>query len=53
MKYEIHIQGYLGENAPFWFDGFEVEHTSDGVTILRGEVIDQAALHGTLSASAT
>jgi hypothetical protein len=49
MKYEIRVQGYLGKNAAIWFDGFEVEHTANGETILRGTIIDQAALHGVLT----
>jgi len=47
-KYEIRVQGYLGENAAIWFDGFDVEHDPAGETILRGAVMDQAALHGIL-----
>ncbi len=49
MNYEICVQGYLGKNAAIWFDGFDVEHTPGGETILRGTVIDQAALHGILT----
>jgi hypothetical protein len=49
MKYEIRVQGHLGENAAIWFDGFDVEHDPSGETILRGTVIDQAALHGILT----
>lgn len=49
MNYEIRIKGYLGKNAAIWFDGFDVEHTADGETILRGVITDQAALHGILT----
>lgn len=49
MNYEIRVRGYLGENAAIWFDGFELERTLDGETILRGNIIDQAALHGILA----
>ncbi len=49
MNYEIRVKGYLGENAAIWFDGFAVEHTTEGETILRGTIIDQAALHGVLT----
>lgn len=48
-KYEIRVLGYLGENAAIWFDGFDVERTPEGETVLRGAVIDQAALHGILN----
>jgi len=47
-KYEIRVQGHLGENAAIWFDGFDVERDPAGETILRGAVMDQAALHGIL-----
>jgi hypothetical protein len=49
MNYEIRVKGYLGKNAAIWFDGFDVEHTTEGETILRGSIIDQAALHGILN----
>lgn len=49
MNYEIRIEGYLGKNAAFWFDGFEIEHAANGETILRGTIMDQAALHGVLT----
>jgi hypothetical protein len=47
--YEIHLRDYLGENAAIWFEGFEVKHTANGETVLRGTIIDQAALHGVLT----
>jgi hypothetical protein len=31
-----------------WFDGLTVTHESDGTTVVRGPVADQAALHGLL-----
>lgn len=49
LNYEIRLQGYLGENAAIWFDGFDVERTPEGETVLRGAVMDQAALHGILA----
>jgi hypothetical protein len=48
MNYEIRVKGYVGKNAAIWFDGFKIEYTADGETILRGPIIDQAALHGIL-----
>ena len=33
MNYEIRVLGYLGKNAAIWFDGFDVEHTTEGETI--------------------
>jgi hypothetical protein len=49
MNYEIRVKGYLGTNAAIWFDGFDVEHTTGGETVLCGTIIDQAALHGILT----
>jgi hypothetical protein len=49
MNYEIRVEGYLGKNAAVWFDGFEIEHAANGETILRGTIMDQAALHGVLT----
>jgi hypothetical protein len=49
LKYKICIKGYLGKNAAIWFDGFEIEHTANDETVLRGTIIDQAALHGVLN----
>jgi hypothetical protein len=45
--YEIRIQGHLETRWGTWFD--ELTLTTEGdTTILRGPVIDQAALHGLL-----
>ena len=49
LNYEIRIKGYLGKNAAVWFEGFEIEYSPDGETILCGPIIDQAALHGILA----
>ena len=53
--YEIKLKGYLNESWADWFDGMTFTHESDGITqesdaitILTGEVKDQAALHGML-----
>jgi hypothetical protein len=47
--YEIRIQGHLDERWTTWFDGMTVEPEPAGVTVLRGAVIDQTALHGLLA----
>ena len=31
-----------------WFDGLSVTTEDDGTTVIRGPVVDQAALHGLL-----
>ncbi|WP_296602462.1 hypothetical protein [Nocardioides sp.] len=47
--YEIRLQGRLDERWAAWFEGMTVEPAPDGVTLLRGQVLDQAALHGILA----
>jgi hypothetical protein len=47
-RYEIRIEGHLETRWAAWFDGLSLSHESDGSTILRGPVVDQAALHGLL-----
>ena len=44
--YEIRIQGRLDDRWTAWFDGMELVTAGDGSTLIRGEVVDQAALHG-------
>jgi hypothetical protein len=47
-RYEIRIAGHLDSRWAAWFDGLSLTNHSDGTTILRGAVVDQAALHGLL-----
>ena len=51
--YEIRLQGRLDPRWSAWFDGLTLTTGADGTTILRGPVVDQAALHGLLQRSAT
>jgi hypothetical protein len=46
QTYEIRIQGRLDDRWTAWFDGMELVTAGDGSTLIRGEVVDQAALHG-------
>lgn len=48
MQYEIRIEGRLGTRWTAWFDGLSITAEEDGTTVLRGSVVDQAALHGLL-----
>ena len=48
VQYEIVIDGHLGARWTAWFDGFAITSGADGTTVLRGFVVDQAALHGLL-----
>jgi hypothetical protein len=47
--YEIRLQGRLDQRWAAWFDGMTVTPDVDGTTVLRGPVVDQAALHGLLA----
>ena len=46
--YEIRIQGTLSPDRAEWFEGMEIRQ-EEGQTILRGRIVDQAALHGLLT----
>jgi hypothetical protein len=45
--YEIRLQGRLDPRWSARFDGMTLT-TGDGFTLLKGHVVDQAALHGLL-----
>jgi hypothetical protein len=47
-SYEIRLKGHLEPRWADWFDGLTLTQESDGTTVLRGSVVDQAALHGLL-----
>ena len=47
-SYEIRLRGHLEPRWADWFDGLTLTQESDGTTVLRGSVVDQAALHGVL-----
>jgi len=46
-RYEVRVEGVLGDRWSEWFEGLEVRRRGD-VTILSGELPDQPALHGIL-----
>jgi hypothetical protein len=48
VQYEIRVQGHLGPRWAAWFDGLSLTTEDDGSTVIRGRVVDQAALHGLL-----
>ena len=48
-QYEIRLKGHLEARWTAWFDGLSLTQESDGTTVIRGSVMDQAALHGLLS----
>lgn len=47
-RYEIRLEGRLDARWASWFDGMTVSPLDDGTTVVRGDVPDQAALHGLL-----
>lgn len=46
VTYQIRLRGQLGHQWADWFEGMTVTPEADGNTLLTGEVMDQAALHG-------
>jgi hypothetical protein len=47
--YEIRVKAHLDSHWSAWFGGLTLTNEANGETVLRGEVVDQAALHGLLS----
>lgn len=48
VHYEIRLQGHLEDRWAASFAGLTLTRAPDGTTLLAGEVVDQAALHGLL-----
>lgn len=46
--YTIRIKGHLSDQWAARFEGMSVTRTEDGDTQLKGDIADQAALHGLL-----
>jgi hypothetical protein len=46
--YNICIEGQLGTSWAEWFDGLTITNLANDTTLLSGDLVDQAALHGTL-----
>jgi hypothetical protein len=47
-RFELRVNGHLDARWVDWFDGMTLTQAGDGTTVIRGEVADQAALHGLL-----
>ena len=47
-RYEIRLKGHLAPRWTAWFDGLSLTRDNDGTTVIHGQVVDQAALHGLL-----
>lgn len=46
--YEIRVQGRLDQQWSEWFEGLTISYDADDNTVLRGPLVDEAALHGVL-----
>jgi hypothetical protein len=46
--YEIRLSGRLDARWAVHFEPLTLRHDADGTTLLRGPIVDQAALHGLL-----
>ena len=49
VRYEIRVEGILGQGWSGWFDGLQITSEPGDVTVIAGQVADQAALHGLLA----
>jgi len=49
VEYEIRVDGALDDHWSAWFEGLELRSQPGGVTVIAGEVADQAMLHGLLA----
>jgi len=47
--YEIRFRGHLDSTRAQMFNGLEMIQEPSGETVLTGEIVDQAALHGVLN----
>jgi hypothetical protein len=47
--YEIRFSGHLDSIRAQMFNGLEMTQEPGGDTVLTGEIVDQAALHGVLN----
>jgi hypothetical protein len=48
LFYEIRVKGHLDCELSEWFDNLSIMQEPDGITLLTGPFVDQAALYGLL-----
>lgn len=48
-RYEVRLRGHLPPDWGDFFDGFTLMNLPSGECLLRGEIADQAALHGLIA----
>jgi hypothetical protein len=46
--YQIRVKGHISDSWSTWFEGMTIHHLERGETILRGQLLDQTAVHGVL-----
>jgi hypothetical protein len=46
--YEIRVQGHLDQRWSAWFEGLTLSYEGNDITVLRGPLVDVAALHGVM-----
>jgi hypothetical protein len=47
--YDIRVAGQIDTQWSAWLDGLTITHPHPGEAMISGEIVDQAALHGTLN----
>ena len=47
-NYHIRLKGHLDDHWSAWFDNMAISNEANGEAVLRGPLVDQAALHGVL-----
>ena len=47
--YQIRLKEQLAQHWSSWFGGLKITTEANGETVLTGELVDQAALHGLLN----
>jgi hypothetical protein len=47
--YTIRVTGNVDAHWSEWFDGLTINNIQPGEAMISGEMVDQAALHGTLN----
>jgi len=47
--YQITVKGHLDSHWSAWFDNMTIANQANGAAVLRGPLVDQAALYGVLT----
>lgn len=47
--YTIRVLGQIDAHWSEWFGGLIITHPQPGEAVISGDIVDQAALHGTLN----